>query len=84
MARSVCGLLFVLLLLHCACCENFPRASARTGAEFGKGIREQGPSQRIPRQQAQNTGALDGIVRDTSSPNNTLPIPGAILTLRNL
>ena len=49
-----------------------------------KESRQQGPAQRIPRQQAQNTAALDGFVRDTSSPGNTLPVPGAILTLRNL
>jgi hypothetical protein len=49
-----------------------------------KEAREQGPPQRIPRQQAQNTAALDGFVRDTSSPNNPLPIPGAVLKLRNL
>src|SRR5215471_512289 len=50
-----------------------------------KESREQGPAQRIPRQQAQNTAALDGFVRDTaSSTGNALPIPGAVLTLRNL
>ena len=49
-----------------------------------KESREQGPPQRLPRQQAQNTAALDGFVRDTGSPANTLPIPGAILSLRNL
>ncbi len=45
---------------------------------------EQGPALRLPRQQAQNTAALDGFVRDASSPNNALPIPGALLTLQNL
>ena len=49
-----------------------------------KESREQGPQQRIPRQQARNTAALDGFVRDASSPNNPLPIPGTVLTLRNL
>lgn len=49
-----------------------------------KESREQGPQQRIPRQQAQNTAALDGFVRDASSANNPLPIPGTVLTLRNL
>lgn len=39
---------------------------------------------RIPRQQAQNTAALDGIVRDSGFSNITIPIPGAVLTLRNL
>src|SRR5262252_6719035 len=49
-----------------------------------KESRQQGPAQRIPRQQAQNTAALDGFVRDASSPGNPLPIPAAVLTLRNL
>jgi len=46
--------------------------------------REQGAAQRIPRQQAQNTAAIDGVVHDASSQGNPLPIPGAVLTLRNL
>ncbi|HET9805062.1 MAG TPA: carboxypeptidase-like regulatory domain-containing protein, partial [Candidatus Acidoferrum sp.] len=41
-------------------------------------------SLRIPRQQAQNTAALDGIVRDSGFSNITVPVPGAQLTLRNL
>jgi carboxypeptidase family protein len=45
---------------------------------------KQGPGQRIPRQQAQNTAAVDGVVRDAESPNNPHPIPGAVVTLRNL
>jgi Carboxypeptidase regulatory-like domain len=45
--------------------------------------REQGPPTRIPRQQAQNTTVLDGIVRDAGFPSITLPVPGATLTLRN-
>jgi len=50
-----------------------------------KESREQGPPQRLPRQQAQNTAALDGSVRGTtSSAGNALPIPAAVLTLRNL
>ena len=39
---------------------------------------------RIPRQQAQTTAALDGLVRDSGFSNITVPVPGAILTLRNL
>jgi hypothetical protein len=44
---------------------------------------EPGPPQRIPRQQALTSAALDGIVRDTSVPGATRPIPAAVLTLRN-
>jgi hypothetical protein len=39
---------------------------------------------RIPRQQAQTTAALDGIIRDSGFSNITVPVPGAALTLRNL
>ncbi len=45
---------------------------------------EQALPTRIPRQQAQNTTALDGIVRDVGFSNIALPVPGAVLTLRNL
>src|SRR5690242_10272290 len=60
-----------------------PQASQSTQDSSQKSI-EQGPAQRIPRQQAQNTAAVDGVVRDTESPNKTHPIPGAVVTLRNL
>ena len=49
-----------------------------------KQSREQGPALRIPRQQAQSTSALDGVVRDAGSPSSLLPVPAAVLTLRNL
>src|SRR6266704_654831 len=77
-----------------ACCSCFFFSfgvAARTLFKQGppaqssaKESREQGPQQRIPRQQAQNTAALDGFVRDASSPNNPLPVPGTVLPLRNL
>jgi hypothetical protein len=43
-----------------------------------------GQTLRIPRQQAQTTAALDGIVRDSGFSNITIPVPGALLSLRNL
>src|SRR5215470_9416565 len=77
-----------------ACCSSILFSlglEARTLSQQGppaqssaKESREQGPQRRIPRQQAQNTAALDGFVRDASSPNNPLPVPGTLLTLRNL
>jgi carboxypeptidase family protein len=79
-----------------ACCSCLFFASAHAAKAFqeqapmpaqspAKESREQGPTQRLPRQQARNTAALDGLVRDaTSSAGNALPIPGAVLTLRNL
>ena len=64
--------------------KTFQEQAATLAQSSAKESREQGPPQRLPRQQAQNTAALDGFVRDTSSPANLLPIPGAALTLRNL
>jgi hypothetical protein len=46
-----------------------------------KQTREQGPALRIPRQQAQTTAALDGLVRDAT--NTARPVAAAVLTLRN-
>lgn len=42
------------------------------------------PAQRVPRQQALTTAALDGVVREAISPTETRPIAGAQLTLRHL
>ena len=78
-----------------ACCLGFPFSFAFPSKTFqeqtsalaqssAKESHEQEPAQRIPREQAQNTAALDGFVRDANSPGNPLPIPGAVLTLRNL
>src|SRR5215469_11211559 len=74
------------LLLSFALAAKTPQEQSPSLAQSSaKESREQGPAQRIPRQQAQNTAALDGFVRDTaSSSGNALPIPGAVLTLRNL
>jgi hypothetical protein len=48
--------------------------------------RQPGAQLRIPRQQAQTTAALDGIVRSASPVGSgaQLPVAGALLTLRNL
>jgi hypothetical protein len=78
---ACCSCFFFCFALAATTFQESAPASAQSSA---KEFREQGPAQRLPRQQAQNTAALDGVVRDTSSPNNTLPIPGKILTLRNL
>ena len=49
-----------------------------------KQSREPGPAIRIPRQQALNTTALDGVVRSSPVARANTPVPGAQLTLRNL
>lgn len=58
-------------------------ASPAPAQEPAKQSVQQAAPHRIPRQQAQTTAALDGVVRDASSPNSTLPVPGAALSLRN-
>jgi Carboxypeptidase regulatory-like domain len=45
--------------------------------------RESTQAKRIPRQQAQTTAALDGVIREAGA-QQTLPVPAAQLTLRNL
>jgi hypothetical protein len=40
--------------------------------------------QRIPRQQAQVTAALDGVIRESMASNESRPIPGVRVLLRNL
>jgi hypothetical protein len=40
--------------------------------------------QRIPRQQAQLTAAVDGVIREVISPGESRPVPSARITLRNL
>src|ERR1700693_675053 len=46
--------------------------------------REQGPVMRIPRQQASSTAALEGVVRSSTPTGVGTPVPGAVVTLRNL
>ncbi len=45
---------------------------------------EAGSVQRIPRQQALTTAALDGVLREAISPTESRPVASAQLTLRNL
>src|SRR6267154_805301 len=61
---------------------NLSRQSAPSAQDSAKQSSEQGPPQRIPRQQAQSTAALDGLVRAGSSPSS-LPVASAVLTVRN-
>jgi hypothetical protein len=62
-----------------------PRRQSQSGtAGSAKQTQESGPALRIPRQQALTTAAVDGIVRDAGFANITLPVPGALLTIRNM
>ncbi|GAC1633136.1 MAG: hypothetical protein NVS9B14_07340 [Candidatus Acidiferrum sp.] len=86
---------FRAALAACAAClfasavfaNRNPRAARQASAQqpAAQQSRETtAQSLRIPRQQAQTTAALDGIVRDSGFSNITVPVPGAALTLRNL
>ena len=78
-----------------AACAAFSCASAISYARDAQQSTSQQPasqqsrqagtqSRRLPRQQAQSTAAFDGIVRGSRSSGITVPVPGAVLTLRNL
>ena len=78
-----------------ACCISFLFAAATSGKtlqeqgtpnsqDSAKKSVEPGPSSRIPRQQAQTTAALDGVVRDSSLPGATRPVAAATVMVRNL
>src|SRR5215467_6766738 len=83
--RAACVACCLCFFFSFALQANILQEQASTPAQSSaKESREQGAGQRIPRQRAQNTAALDGVVRETSSQANPLPIPGATVTLRNL
>src|SRR5881628_985298 len=51
-------------------------------AQEGQQSRETGGPIRLPRQQAQTSAALDGIVRSIRGGGSQVPVAGAILSLR--
>jgi hypothetical protein len=78
--------------LCAVCCLSFLSTPALAAAKHrdqsvpaaqdsAKQTREQCPALRIPRQQAQTTAALDGVVRDAA--NSARPVAAAVLMLRN-
>ncbi len=60
------------------------QASAPGGQATIQESTEAAPAQRIPRQQALTTAALDGVLRETIAPNEFRPVAVAQLTLRDL
>jgi len=62
---------------------TLPRQAAPPAQDSARKSSEQGPPVRIPRQQAQTSVALDGVVRDASAPGATRPVSAAVLTVRN-
>src|SRR5215470_14498970 len=84
LGRALCAVcVFLLFLLSSAGANTFQAQAPAAPQSSAKPSREEGPQLRIPRQQAQVTAALDGIVRDAALPSS-VPVPGAALTLRNL
>jgi Carboxypeptidase regulatory-like domain len=72
-----------------ACCAQQPQSSGAAQTQTApqatvqKSV-EQAPAQRIPRQQALTTAALDGVVRQSSPASEPRPVAAARITLRNL
>src|SRR5260370_38087750 len=62
---------------------NLLRQSARPAQDSSKQSRQSSPPLRIPRQQAQTSAALDGVVRDSRAPSAARPASAAVLILRN-
>jgi hypothetical protein len=58
--------------------------SASLGQATVQKSSERVPQQRIPRQQALTTAAVDGVLRETVSPGEFRPVAAAQLTLRHL
>ena len=83
--RAFCAVCcFACLVFAPRAAATLPRQSPPGPQDSAKQSRESGPPQRIPRQQAQTTAALDGVVRDSGFSNIILPVSAATLTLRNV
>ena len=83
------GVLLVFLATGGACGAQQPASAPQTqSAPEGQATlqksSEAAPVQRIPRQQALTTAAVDGILRESISPAESRPVAAAQLTLRNL
>jgi Carboxypeptidase regulatory-like domain len=70
----LCGVLLASVILPArgACCQE------------ARQTREPGSPVRLPRQQAQNLAALDGVVKSGPAPAAGPAVSGAVLTLRNV
>jgi hypothetical protein len=83
--RAFCAVCcFACLVFAPRAAATLPYQSPPAPQDSAKQSRESGPPLRIPRQQAQTTAAIDGVVRDAGFSNIILPVPAAALTLRNV
>lgn len=74
----------VFLVAAFVLCANPAGASRPSQKPAVKETREAGSQQRIPRQQAQTTAAIEGIVLDAGFSNGSVPVPGAMIVLQEL
>jgi hypothetical protein len=85
-ARAALALLLAILGLRSASGAQqsaLDRASAAGGQASVQKATEAVSAQRIPRQQALTTAAIDGVLREVISTNETRPVAAAQLTLRH-
>jgi hypothetical protein len=82
--RVVHAMAVLLLALHVGVAASSGRQVASSGQGTVQKSSEAGGPQRIPRQQAATTAALDGVVREVISASETRPVASAQLTLRHL
>ena len=83
--RAFCAVCWLACLVsRLPATATLPRQSPPAGQEAAIPSRESGPPARIPRQQAQTTAALDGRVRGGGLSDIPLPVPAAVLNLRNV
>jgi len=83
-AIAVCAASLFVSTAHASRNPRGPRQNASQQSAAQQSREAAAQSLRIPRQRAQTSAALDGIVRDSGSSNITVPVPGATLTLGNL
>jgi hypothetical protein len=89
---AACARVALLLALSAGCNarggqQAAPEQKARSAEEGQATLQkssEPAPSQRIPRQQAITTAAVDGDLRELISPTESRPVAAAELTLRDL
>lgn len=84
LSLAACGLSALFSAAPARGAELFSQEPQATAQGSATQSREAAPAPRIPRQQAANSAALDGMIREQVTPTETRPVPGAQLTLRNL
>jgi hypothetical protein len=86
-ARTVLGILLVLCATK-SVSGGQQSSAGQQGAPAGQATVQESSAaptaQRIPRQQALTTAAVDGVVREAVSPSESRPVAASQLTLRNL